>query len=182
MIYQEKRISLKNGIDCVLRSPCPEDAEAILSLLRQTSGETGFISRYPEEITMSVETEEEFLKEQQMNPKSIMISAVVDGRIIATAAIYCVRNNVKFLHRAMFGISILKEYWNFGIGTELLSEMIAWAKKMGYEQIELEVICENVRAVTLYKKLGFEIYGTRDQSFKYKDGTYASEFLMLRKI
>ena len=182
MIYKEKRIFLKNGTDCILRSPRPEDADSIISNWKLTSEETGFIARYPEEITMSIEAEEKFLADQQSDPKSIMIAAVIDGKIIANAGITYVQNNIKFLHRAVFGISIQKEYWNIGIGSSILSELIMWAEKAGYEQIELEVLCENERAIALYKKSGFEIYGTREKSFKYKDGTYSSEFLMLCRL
>jgi len=182
MIYKEKRIVLKNGIDCILRSTRPEDADIILPHFKLTSEETGFMARYPEEITMSIESEKKFLADQQTDPKSIMIAAIIDGKIIANAGISYVQNNIKYLHRAVFGISIQKEYWNIGIGSSILTEMIVWAKKADYEQIELEVLCENERAIALYEKLGFEIYGTREKSFKYKDGTYASEFLMLRRI
>ncbi|MBK5263465.1 MAG: GNAT family N-acetyltransferase [Peptostreptococcaceae bacterium] len=182
MIYKEKRIVLKNGTDCILRSPRPEDAESILSNWKLTSEETGFMARYPEEITMSIEAEKKFLADQQTDPKSLMIAAVIYGKIVANAGISCVQNNIKFLHRALFGISIQKEYWNIGIGGSILTELIEWAKKADYEQIELEVLCENERAIALYKKLGFEIYGNREKSFKYKDGTYSSEFLMLRRL
>lgn len=182
MKYEEKLIVLKNGTNCTLRSPGSDDAEAMLSLLKQTSGETGFISRYPEEITMSVEAEKEFLTEQQTNPKSMMISAVIDGKIIGNAGISCVQNNIKYLHRAVLGIAVQKEYWNLGIGMKILAELIIWAREIGYEQIELEVLCKNVRAVELYKKFGFEVYGTREKSFKFKDNTYASEFLMLKNL
>ena len=182
MIYKEKRIVLKNGTDCILRSPSPEDADGILYNWKLTSEETGFRARYPEEITMSIEEEMKFLSDQRTDPKSIMITAVIDGKIVANAGINCVQNNIKFLHRALFGISIQKEYWDIGIGSSILTELIVWAKNADYEQIELEVVCENERGIALYEKLGFEIYGTREKSFKYKDGTYSSEFLMLLRI
>ena len=140
------------------------------------------MARYPEEITMSIEAEKKFLADQQIDPKSIMIAAVIDGKIVANAGICCVQNNIKFLHRSLFGISIQRECWNIGIGSSILTELILWAKKANYEQIELEVLCENERAIALYKRFGFEIYGTREKSFKYKDGTYSSEYLMLRRL
>src|SRR5665647_100345 len=129
MIYKEKRIVLQNGTDCILRSPRTEDADSILYNLRLTSEETGFMARYPEEITMSIESEQKFLADQQTDPKSLMIAAVIDGKIIANAGISCVQNNIKFLHRALLGISIQKEYWDIGIGSSILNELILWAKK-----------------------------------------------------
>ena len=49
---------------------------------------------------------------------------------------------------------------------------------MGYEQLELEVVSSNERGIALYKKLGFEAYGLRKKSFKYRDGHYEDEYLM----
>ena len=44
-----------------------------------------------------------------------------------------------------------KEYWGLGIGSLLLSAIISGAREMNYEQIELEVVCENEKAIALYK-------------------------------
>lgn len=53
------------------------------------------------------------------------------------------------------------------------------AKKMGYEQAELEVISDNANAIALYEKMGFKKYGTFPNSVKYSDGRYAdAEFMM----
>lgn len=179
MILEEKQIVLKNGSKCILRSPGPGDAEATLFHLRQTGGETDFISRYPEEVKLTVEEEEAFLEKARTDSKSLMISAAVEGKIVATAGLNCVMDIIKYRHRAELGISVQKEYWNQGIGTAILTELINEAAKAGYDQMELEVDCKNGQAVKLYQKLGFTIYGTRECSFKFKDGTYSSHHLML---
>ena len=57
-----------------------------------------------------------------------------------------------------FAISLFKEYRNRGIGTGLMSEMIACLKEKRYAQTSLNVKKENY-AVKLYTKLGFEIIG-----------------------
>lgn len=60
--------------------------------------------------------------------------------------------------------------------------MISVAKKEGYEQVELEVVADNERAIHLYKSLGFEICGMCPNQMKYKDGTYANGYWMVRKL
>ena len=179
MRYKEKQIVLKNGAKCILRSPGPEDAEVTLFHLRQTAGETDFISRYPEEVKLTVEEEEAFLEEVRTDSKSLMICAVVDGIIVANAGFDCVLDTFKYRHRADLGISVQQEYWNLGIGTAMLTELIKETEKAGYEQLELEVDCRNEQAVKLYQKLGFRTYGTRERTFKLKDGSYSSFYLML---
>jgi ribosomal protein S18 acetylase RimI-like enzyme len=73
---------------------------------------------------------------------------------------------------------VLKDFWGKGIGFTIMGMIIDEARKMGYEQVELEVVADNIRAFSLYKKFGFEIYGVRKNSFKYRDGRYSSEYLM----
>lgn len=182
MNYKEKIVTLKNNQTCILRSPRPEDAQEIIDHMIITSEETVFMARYPEEITLTYCEESKFLEDTLSNPKSLMICAVLDGKIVANAGISCVNKYSKYLHRASFGISIQKEYWNLGIGKIILEELIILAKEMGYEQMELDVVCDNERGVALYKKCGFEIYGTREEAFKFKDGSYASEYLMFKKL
>lgn len=64
----------------------------------------------------------------------------------------------------------------------LLREAIEQARQHGFEQMELEVVTRNVRAIGLYEKMGFEVYGIRKNAMKLKDGTYYSELLMMKRL
>lgn len=182
MEYKPKEVLLKNGTPCLLKSPGPGDASAILRLMSQTSEETSYMSRYADEIKISIHHEQDFLSSLLRSQKDLMICAVVDGKIIANAGINPIALYERYAHRATFGISICKAYWGLGIGSQLLSAIIRGAREMGYEQLELEVVSENERGVALYKKFGFEIYGTREYCFKYRDGSYASAYLMMVRL
>lgn len=182
MKFTEKKVILKDGTECTLRSPTPNDAKAIIDHMKKTSNETVFMARYPEEITISLDEEKKFLTTLEADPRNIMICAIINGEIIANGGLSCIKNLIKYLHRAEFGISIQKEYWHLGIGCAILTELISWAKEVEYEQIELEVVCDNQRGLALYKKCCFEIIGTREKAFKFKDGTYGHEYLMLRRL
>lgn len=182
MICQDKIMMLKNGVPCILRSPRPSDAAAILDLMRTTSDETTFMGRYSDEITMTIEKEQQFLENIASSPADIMVCAVIDGKIAANAGINPSSRYERASHRADFGISVLKEYWNLGIGSLLLPAIVESARHMNYEQIELEVVQENTRAVSLYQKFGFRQYGIRRHGFKYRDGSYADEILMALEL
>jgi len=182
MKYGEKIITLKDGRICLLRSPGPADAEEILEHLILTSAETGYMARNADEITFTAKEEEKYLAGLEADPKAVMISAFVDGKLAANAGLIPVSSYERYAHRAEFGISIKKAYWGAGIGSGLLDAMIQAAKAAGYEQLELSVVAGNARALALYRKLGFEIYGTRERSFRYRDGSYASEHLMTLRL
>ena len=51
----------------------------------------------------------------------------------------------------------------------MLQKILSVPKQTGYENTELEVICENTNAIALYEKLGFKKYGTFPHNMKYAD-------------
>ena len=53
-------------------------------------------------------------------------------------------------------ISLLKEYRNLGIGTELTKQLLLTLKEREYKQVSLSVQKINY-AVSMYKKVGFEV-------------------------
>ena len=72
---------------------------------------------------------------------------------------------------------IKKEYWNRGIGTEMLKRIIEQAKKMKIRVIELEVISDNARGINLYHKMGFTDIGTYKDYF-YVNGMFKDAIVM----
>lgn len=72
----------------------------------------------------------------------------------------------KVAHRARFGISILKEYWGMGIGRVLMDACIDCAPRACYAQLELEVVADNERALSLYRRTGFEEYGRNPRGYR----------------
>ena len=63
-----------------------------------------------------------------------------------------------------FAISLLKEYRNYGIGTELMKQMLTKLKLEGYKQASLSVQKMNY-AVRMYRKIGFEIVDENDEEY-----------------
>ena len=63
-----------------------------------------------------------------------------------------------------------------------MERLLAFAAQSGYEQIELTVESKNHRALGLYLKYGFMVYGTRPHGMKYPDGSYDNDYLMVKMI
>ncbi|PLS16947.1 hypothetical protein CVD28_14935 [Bacillus sp. M6-12] len=57
--------------------------------------------------------------------------------------------------------------------------MEQWAISHSINRIELTVLSHNVRALSLYKKMGFEVEGTKKNSL-FIDGTYADGYYMAK--
>ena len=171
---------LKNGKTCVLRSVEPEDAERMISYMKIMLGETPYLLRAPEEFDYSVEGEAEVLALRRDDPRTLMILAEAEGEIVATSDVMSMGTKSHTMHRAALGMSVRKDYWRLGIGSAMMERLIAHARKSGFEQIELEVVSTNRRAIGLYVKYGFQVYGTRPHGIKYPDGSYADDYMMLK--
>ena len=182
MMFNEKMVKLKNGEICILRSTEAKDAEVMLEYLKKTASETDFLLRYPEEVTMTIEEEVNYINFLREAPRGVMICAFINNKLVGTTNLMSIGERFKISHRASFGIAVLKEAWHIGIGSALITEILKIAEDTGFELVELEVASPNYNAIELYKKFGFKIYGTRENGFKFKDGTYCDEHLMLKKI
>ena len=64
----------------------------------------------------------------------------------------------------------------------MMERLIAHARQSGFEQIELEVVSTNRRAINLYVKYGFQVFGTRPHGIKYPDGSYANDYMMCKML
>jgi ribosomal protein S18 acetylase RimI-like enzyme len=171
-------IKLKDGRACILRNGTESDGEEMLSVFKKAHEETDYLLTYPEECTFTVKEEGEFLQKKTDSDNEIEIVAEVDGKIVGSAGIERVGVHEKLRHRCDFGISILREYWRIGIGTALTLASIECAKQAGYEQMELEVVAENKKAVELYKKVGFAEYGRNPRDFKSRISGYQEVIYM----
>ncbi|EMB21466.1 hypothetical protein HMPREF9723_01239 [Treponema denticola OTK] len=67
-------------------------------------------------------------------------------------------------------ISLLKDYRNLGIGTELMKQILLTLKEQEYNQVSLSVQKVNY-AVHIYKKLGFEVAHENEE-----------DYIMIRKL
>jgi len=182
MRIEETTYISNNGKKIILRSPEISDSKDLLEYLVKCAGETDYLGRYPEEITRTIDEEDSYISKQLEDEKSFDVSAFVDNKLVANGTIYCIRGNMKTKHRAGYGIAVLKDYWDLGIGHMLTKCCINHAKKLGYEQVELEVVADNKRAVHVNEQHGFKICGTIVNAEKLKDGTYRDLLMMICKL
>ena len=161
-----KTITLKDGRTCVLRNGDEQDGQALLDIFNLTHAQTDYLLSYPEESSKTAEQEAQFLKEKTESENEIELLAEVDGIVVGSAGIGCIGKREKIRHRAEFGISVDRAYWGLGIGRALTEASIECAEAAGYEQLELEAVGENERALALYRSAGFVEYGRNPKGFR----------------
>ncbi|MBQ7714986.1 MAG: GNAT family N-acetyltransferase [Clostridia bacterium] len=175
-----KTINLKDGRECTLRNADASDAEAVYDLFNLTHEQTDYLLSYPDENSLSVEGEAEFLKEKTESENEIEILAETDGKCVGFAGINAVGKKFKVRHRAEFGISVDRDFWGLGIGRALMNACIECARAAGYSQIELDAVAENERAVKLYESAGFVEYGRNPKGFRSRITGNWQEMVMMR--
>lgn len=173
-----KTVTLKNGTPCQLRAATPADAAGVYASFCLTHEQTDFLLTYPDENTLTVEKEREYLAETAASADEIEICAIVDGEIVGTAGISAVGRQEKRRHRAEFGISIDRAYWGLGIGRALTLACIECARTAGYAQLELDVVAENTSALALYRSVGFVEYGRNPRGFRSRTSGWQELILM----
>ena len=172
----------KNGRDILLRSAEEKDAEALLDYMKITAAETPFLLREPDEISLTIEQEQAFIKAKKDSENELLLIAETGGRHIGNASLMSAGGFKRYRHRCEIAIALYQEYCGLGIGKAMLEMVFDIAKKAGYEQAELEVIANNKPAIALYEKLGFQKYGTFPDNMKYADGSYTDAYWMMKKL
>lgn len=172
----------KQDREIILRSAEEKDAESLLDFLKITAAETPFLLREPDEITLSIEQEQDFIKAKKDSENEILLIAEIEGKHIGNCSLMSVGGFRRYRHRCEIAIALYQEYCGLGIGKAMLEMLLDIAKQVGYEQAELEVIANNKSAIALYEKLGFQKYGTFPNNMKYADGSYGDAYWMMKKL
>ncbi len=175
----ERVYQLKDKMQVTVREPKVSDAKGLLDYMKDVDCETKFLAREPGELSFTVEQEEAFIKNIIDDSTQQMLVALIDGQIVGNCSVGRVMNKRRYLHRAALGICVRQAFWGMGIGNILMQESIKWCENSGIEQLELEVVTHNERALKMYQSLGFEIQGTKRHALKYSDGSYADEYFMI---
>jgi RimJ/RimL family protein N-acetyltransferase len=163
-------------IDITIRPIQPGDAEAFLDLRLTLDAETKFMLLEPGERIQTVDSVRASLEAMLASDAGTVIIAVHEDRLVgyisADQGIFH-RNR----HSAYIVTGIRQAYYGKGIGRRLFLAVEEWACQSNVTRLELTVMVHNTRAINLYKRVGFEIEGTRRRALLI-DGLYVDEYYM----
>ena len=112
-----------------------------------------------------------YISEFGKNKHDIALVADINGKIVGAVWVRIMNDYGHIDDKTpSFAISVYKEYRGKGIGTALMSEMLAILKKHGYKQASLSVQKKNF-AAEMYRKLGFKTIDENEE-----------EYLMVKKL
>ncbi|MFJ7725325.1 GNAT family N-acetyltransferase [Neobacillus sp. NPDC097160] len=162
-----------------VRSAVEKDAKNLSELRVQIDGETENLDREKGEAYIDETGFKQIIKVDTESMNNLFLVAEINGRIIGFSR--CEGNKLKRTsHKVEFGVCVLKEFWGYRIGQNLLKESIQWAEANGIKKITLNVLETNDKAIKLYQKYGFEVEGILKRDKVLSDGNYYNTILMGR--
>jgi len=159
----------------------PNDAEELLALFKQIGSESTYLIMDKNGLDLTLEEEREHLKKANDSITTKYFVAKVKDQIVGDCGIKG-HKSPKTKHNVDLGISVLKDYWNKGLGTILMEHTINYARITGeIKNIYLEVREDNLSAIKLYENMGFKRVGLMPDKI-FLDGKYYNEIVMLLQI
>lgn len=101
----------------------------------------------------------------------------IDGKLVGYV---CVRTLME--EAQICNIAVLPDYRRQGIATRLLEHVAQFGKEVGCQRSELEVNMQNVPAVELYKKCGYEVAGIRKNFYRRSRYPSRDAYTMLKQL
>ena len=166
----------KNEKSITIREARIEDASLLAEEERKITSTPGFLVSKPHELLdENFKQKIEFLSKSK-NGKYIV--AEIDGKI-AGHALLDPLHLTAIRHVVHLTIAVHNGWQEMGVGQEMLSFLIEWAKQSPVvEKIELHVRSCNGRAMNLYRKVGFQEEGRWRRRVKIEEGKYLDDVLM----
>ncbi|MFF3022357.1 GNAT family N-acetyltransferase [Gottfriedia sp. NPDC057948] len=156
-----------------------EDAENFAKLIIEVENQADFMLYGAGERNITTEKQLKQFEVIEKSPNStIFVAEETSGKLVGFAfAIGSTAKRKK--HSVYLVIGILEEFTGKGIGTKLFQALEEWAINHSIFRLELTVVKQNEAAVGLYKKMGYQIEGTKINSLII-DGKSFDEYIMAK--
>ena len=165
-------------MDIVIEHACVADAEELLAYMKQVGAESDNLSFGAEGLPLSTEAEADYIARMENSADDFMLVARADGHIIGIAGLSRLPRRMK--HRGELSVAVAKEYWGRGVGRRLTESIITLARDNSFDTVELQVRSDNLRAVRLYEKCGFQKLFTFPDYFKINGKGFDADYMCLR--
>lgn len=183
MSYIDPRnMKRKGGGSVLIRTAKPEDAQSLLDLGREVMAERDFTLTEPDELNFTAEQEAAWIRDHLDHPAKIILVAEVSETVVGIID-FANGSRRRNAHAGEFGMSVAKHWREKGIGRALLETLLAWAEaNPKLEKVQLTVRATNIRAISLYRSLGFQEEGRRRRDLKLSPNEYVDSVLMGRFV
>jgi RimJ/RimL family protein N-acetyltransferase len=187
-----RHCTTRDGRAYVVREAELADAPRLIAHTRAILAEPEWNITELREFNPSLDQEEGWILSFHERPHNLLLVADFGAPaagyaparpIVAGVVSFATQSRYRVRHRGRLGISVQAAYRRQGVGEALLSTLLDWAAaEPELERIELSVFAHNTRAISLYRKLGFEEEARLLRSVKLADGAYYDDVMMVRWV
>lgn len=164
----------------VIREIELDDAEQLTTLIQEVEAESEYMLMEPGERQVTPEQHRKRIQSMKNSRNSTILVAVDAGKLVGYMMVIG-GSARRTTHSAYLVVGILKGYRGQGIGTKLFEKLDLWTAEHQIHRLELTVVARNKAAVALYKKMGFEVEGTKRDSLVI-NGEYVDEYYMAKLL
>ena len=163
----------------LIRTAKSDDADQLKKLIEQVEN-SNFMLFEPGERKTTVDQQRKRI-ESMSSVETSTILVAEDNEELVGYLFAMGGNPVRVKHAVYLAVGVAESTRGKGTGTRLFSWLEEWAKKKGIHRLELTVMVHNAAGIALYKKMGFEIEGTKRHSL-FIDGKYIDEYYMSKLL
>ncbi|SDQ56706.1 GNAT family N-acetyltransferase [Virgibacillus salinus] len=164
----------------IVREVETSDAENLANLIKQVDESSQYMLWEAGERNIKSENQLKVINGIKNAENSTILVAEKDNELVGYLIVIG-GNAQRNKHSAYIVIGILKGYRGKGIGKQLINKLEQWAVNQNVSRLELTVVTKNEGALSLYKKLGFEIEGTKRNSLLLND-EFVDEYYMSKLL
>lgn len=157
------------------------DAEIFAQLTSRVEASSMYMLWEAGERNIPPEQQEKMIERIGESENSTIFVAENDNNKLVGYLLVIGGNANRNKHAAYIVVGISKDYRGQGIGTSLFEELEQWASSHSVHRLELTVVTRNEAGLSLYKKKGFEIEGTKRHSL-FIDGAFVDEYYMSKLL
>lgn len=172
-----------NNQNCIIRTVELEDAEALIEISNSIISEGDYFIIVFEDIEkQSIKQQKEQIQKILDNEKETLIVAEINDVVVGSVE-FRSQNLKRLSHTGSISMSISKNYRSMGIGKLLLKALLDWAENHPLiEKVSLGVLSTNLRAISLYKSMGFIEEGRKVKQIKINENKYVDDILMYKFV
>jgi L-amino acid N-acyltransferase YncA len=157
-------VSLSDGTRVLLRPLAAEDKNALIALFEPTSQDDLRLMRNDVRSRELVASWTDHIDYKQVLP----LVAIVSDRLVGDATLHFRSGPGR--HIGDVRIFLSKEFRRRGLGTAMLRALVDAARKSGLQQLVAEIVADQVKVISAFKDLGFELRATYPDYFMMPDG------------
>ena len=161
--------AVMRGVKANLRPPTDDEIPALARQIRDPEGHP-----YDAPSLRAASWWEEWFRKSAESPNKVLWAVDVEGKAIGTTNI----RDIEWINRtAVTGISILKEYWGRGVGSEAIALRTAYAfRELNLNKLKTYTAYENEPIKRALRKVGYREVGVSRQE-RYLHGRFRDEWL-----